>query len=812
MREPVRGRVYEMRVLLRVLTILIFAVSLTAAGPQARSAPLAAPLALAPLAVTQGEEVEEDEEDDEDDEEEDEDEDEEEVEVAPAPKPEPKPEPAPVAPKAEPAPTTTVVPDDDEEDEEEEEVEAVRVPAPTPAPTVAPTPSPAAPTPSPAAPAARPEWRPPVATPAAPRPRVTPTPSPAAPTPLPAAPLPAAPAPAAPAPAVPGAEATVPTAELVPQVLEPPRASAQTVIENFRALTAALDTDDLVRVRGALDALVQARLELGLRNHQTLSDGLASISRELSGAGRHERAIELCEAAEQISPDLPGPTFCRARALWSESVIGGFAAMLARLRGTARLLESVAHGSVFAVNLLVAGLVGLALIFGLFTVAVILRYAQLLLHDLSHLFPRGISRVQTRVILLFLLLVPVTVIFGPLVLLVLLLALVAPYMRWSERVLSLLVAVYLAAIPTGTEVLVYVLDLASGHEVKLERAELDRCDRRTRADLEGRVARQPDDVASLFASALCAKRAGEFELAERRLARAQQLSPSTPSILINLGNVSFVRQDLATAEQRYRQAAELAPGDPLPLYNLAKLSFFQANPEQGTDYQRRAKRVDEDAVEHFAELDGPSVHRFVLDAKLPRSMMLTGFHGRNAERVETWHVLWENWFGEREPIFFYLLACGLVFGIAALTVSRRWIEYSTYCRRCFDPACPRCSGTIAQQSICAPCFHAYEQSDGAEAELREKRLRRVEATRTRRRWFNRGLAILLPGGGHLAIGRPISGLLVGLPAALLLAVTYFPGPVLRSAFDGPALPAVGGALAAVAVLLYAVSVIDAVRG
>jgi len=79
--------------------------------------------------------------------------------------------------------------------------------------------------------------------------------------------------------------------------------------------------------------------------------------------------------------------------------------------------------------------------------------------------------------------------------------------------------------------------LRDGHEVKLERAEIDRCDRRTHADLEDRVTRNSEDAANLFASALCAKRAGQFELAEKRLAQALQLSPSTPAIVASL--ISF---------------------------------------------------------------------------------------------------------------------------------------------------------------------------------------------------------------------------------------------------------------------------------
>ena len=65
----------------------------------------------------------------------------------------------------------------------------------------------------------------------------------------------------------------------------------ETITKALKILTEAIQVNDDARAQGALDTLVQARLELGLRNHETLSDSLAVLSREQSELGQHEKMV-----------------------------------------------------------------------------------------------------------------------------------------------------------------------------------------------------------------------------------------------------------------------------------------------------------------------------------------------------------------------------------------------------------------------------------------------------------------------------------------------------------------------------------------
>ncbi|NOZ85214.1 MAG: tetratricopeptide repeat protein [Deltaproteobacteria bacterium] len=595
-------------------------------------------------------------------------------------------------------------------------------------------------------------------------------------------------------------------------LLDDPKASMESLRSTFNDLVRAVEKDDKATVQGLLDPLVQGKNELGMHNFQALSDSLSTLSGLAGNSGHHDLALLLCETAAKVSPELPGPSFCKARALEATGVLGYLKSAVARLRGTGKMLSTLGPGSELIANLMIVVIAGLGFALLLASLMIIVRYIRLLLHDLGHLFLRGISSVQKSVILLFVLVVPIGIFAGPVILLVFMLALLSPYMKWSERVLVLLVALYIGTVPLSTMGIVHAVDLATGPETRLEKADIDNCDNRLKNEVLGILKTDPKEPAALFAAGMCFKRAGDYDKAEAYLSRAIDVLPAEMAFLVNMGNVMFINGDPASAEQYYRKAAQAMPTNPLPYYNLAKLSFFQANPEQGTDYQRRALRLNSDQVERYTRLDGSSVNRFVLDAELPRDVLLSGFRGRELYRSEIWHILWEDSLGDRSPVTFVLSGVFLIFAVFAMTLSRRWMEYSKICKRCGGPACIRCSGTIAQQSICAPCFHAYEQSEGVAAELKEERQRRVEKSRRIRRFLSMGLAVLIPGSGHFAVGRPVSGIVVSLPFGLMAAMELTPGVIFRSIIDGPALPGLGGLLLVIGSVLYIVSVVDAIRG
>jgi hypothetical protein len=88
----------------------------------------------------------------------------------------------------------------------------------------------------------------------------------------------------------------------------------------------------------------------------------------------------------------------------------------------------------------------------------------------------------------------------------------------------------------------------------------------------------------------------------------------------------------------------------------------------------------------------------------------------------------------------------------------------------------------------------------------------VETGRTIREWAAKVLTVLLPGGGQLAVGRPLSGLVVTLPASLVVAGVVLSEGFLRNPGLVPALPGFTVVVGVVAVILYALSLLDTLRG
>ncbi|HZI89008.1 MAG TPA: tetratricopeptide repeat protein, partial [Candidatus Polarisedimenticolia bacterium] len=298
-------------------------------------------------------------------------------------------------------------------------------------------------------------------------------------------------------------------------------------------------------------------------------------------------------------------------------------------------------------------------------------------------------------------------------------------------------------------------------------------------DLSGALAtlamRDPSEPLYPFATGTLARRVGDFDTAERELARADQLRPNSVWTLVNLGNVHFAREDYGRAREAYEAAVKAAPQAAEPHFNLAQtytkqLMFAEANREQAA-----ASALAFDRVRDMSRISAPQLNRTVMEAMPPLEAFwdlgrrTAPERGLTAARTNPYLKFLLRLLPPAPFAIFFLPALFLLFAGLGQVLGRSLATLQ--CSNCQRVVCRRCVFRMQQRAFCEGCYAAV------------KDLKSVEFTRilltgrgsraARRRTLTETLTTyLLPGAGQMLRGASLSGfvaILIMVSAAVLVA-------------------------------------------
>jgi tetratricopeptide (TPR) repeat protein len=307
------------------------------------------------------------------------------------------------------------------------------------------------------------------------------------------------------------------------------------------------------------------------------------------------------------------------------------------------------------------------------------------------------------------------------------------------------------------------------------------------------------------------KRRGELEEAARWYDKAGEAGGRTPELLVNTGNLKFLRGDIEGAKTAWLDAADRAGGDPTALaaasYNLSKLYLRLSALEQSHQARRRAEQLDEAFIARHGSDDDFHANRWILDVPAsPEAIRsLAGSDGTPALAAEAVRA---RLAGSVAPWAWPWWPLGLVVLLwAALPFARR-ARTSGTCERCGRPACPRCD-TLAGP-LCGQCVNVFVRRGVVDARDRLRKESQVRRHEELYRWTTRALAVLGGGAGHVWRGEVVQGFLILLGLGFLVAVLLFWRGLVPPPHPSPYLLAGKLALAVpLGLLLYALSVRDA---
>jgi tetratricopeptide (TPR) repeat protein len=516
--------------------------------------------------------------------------------------------------------------------------------------------------------------------------------------------------------------------------------------------------------------------DLAIENLFFIAGALARESQDALAAGTPAVAVARCKLAVDFAPAMPEAHNCLSRALLADNLLAVKPALteltaaaretVADPRSSRALLANVL--SVIFFGLLAAGIAFVAVLF--------LRYAQLYVHDVHHLFPIGARRWQTRMLAAVIILLPVFLQLGPVPLIFTALFACALYATTLEVAVCSALLLALAVSPWaataigkvaafgGPSVDVWLLEHGEGSTAEMARL-------MKRLEFANEL---PVD----FALARKAKRDGDFATAEKLYLRALEVpgagAVGLAAVRNNLGNVYLLLGDASKALNQYQTAIDLRETLAAPHFNISRALGLGGveTLEKVQSEQARALELDRVSIDRFTggQLQAnKKSNKFVMDVTLDDALLepLLDAEERVAESVGDEvraqlagpfpvDVAWLL------PIF-----AGAIF--LSLHVLRGRLKPSGRCERCGREVCKRCDPDARpSEQLCAQCVNVFIRRTGVDAAERIRKEYAVAAYHKRRETMARALNVV-SGAGHVMMGYPLRGLVFLLLTGSLIA-------------------------------------------
>lgn len=581
-----------------------------------------------------------------------------------------------------------------------------------------------------------------------------------------------------------------PASEDGTQVIRPPSGTFADLDVLWEKRRQHLEQRDFALAEADLENYRRLKEELGVKNATLPALALLREARnarqreDLDGAGK------LLDAAVALAPDLGAARLARAAFWFSESpfkigrvvdeILTAVSATFSDPPTRLRLLG----------NTLLTAWLGLVLAGAVWLLLLFLRRLTLLFHDFHHLFPRGVARLQTGLLLVLLLALPI--IFRAGLMLWLLCWTVASflYQERKERVLTLLVVLLLGTSPFVMAWSFRALASRTSTAVDLLRVQDDLPATQPLERLRSRLVESPDQPALLVGLAGHAKRNGDLPAARAWLERALAARPDSEVVQNNLGNVLFLSGEMDRALEFYGRAVQQRPNAIEPYVNMSRLYFRRLDLNKGREAHQQALRLDAETARRLSEAaQSGRANHVVADMALPGAWVSALLDdgvppGPTAAAVDG---LWRRVGGFGPVQVFPWLALGYCVLLLLLWPVSGRLSLSRPCLRCGRAACRRCNAELRDDTYCGPCFHAFVKKEQVDAKARISKEIEIRQFRRRQTSLSRALSFLLPGAGQVLRDKPILGFLfLNLAGCLLAGLILGEGPA-RSP-----LPAGGG--------------------
>ncbi|HEY7677097.1 MAG TPA: hypothetical protein VIG69_08490 [Candidatus Methylomirabilis sp.] len=531
---------------------------------------------------------------------------------------------------------------------------------------------------------------------------------------------------------------------------------------------AYLDRGQFSEADAELGALQEISLGWGLMQFPHLADRLDRGARLALARGSFQEAAILLERSIDSDPSQPTPHFLMGRLLWRLKKGNLPRALRFLADGTILAWQSWETRQLLLGNLLGDAIHAFQLGLAVLAVIVVFRCRRLVAHDARHLSRQRLTG-AARAAVLAALLVPVTVGLGIFWGALLILVLCAPYLRGRDRLAVAAMVLVLCVLPAAyRQVARNYLIGGSPRAVLTEEVEAGARGEESVAQVRRWMLEKPDTYIPPYFLGLVHKRRGELAAAARELVRATAMAPGHPAPWVALGNVRHLQGDRDGALAAYEKAGAPPANSALAHRNIAFIALERLEFERARQEFEEAFRLDPHLV---SVVSSPRLARaggFLADERPREGEIREALAPERPQEEALAAALGAGTIGRVPLRALPVAAMGILLAFWGMA---RWgarVAQARACRQCGQVFCSRCQASLPAGPLCAPCAAVVHLRQGIGATLKIQRRWEVERFQERRRRTANILA-LLPGAGHLYLGRTLSGLFLLLPALFLLS-------------------------------------------
>ena len=519
---------------------------------------------------------------------------------------------------------------------------------------------------------------------------------------------------------------------------------------NYRAHLADGDQEsarrELVLLRGEAS-------KMGIENLDALSAVLIEDSIEVLNQGKVEVALSLLKDAQALAPNYPPAYFLRGKVLIKNDLAGYGGAISEYVKGWLEAFKNVWY---------LLYLIGTALIWIVlpataallvFIVILVFRYTPRMNHLLYELSKKYLSRTSIALVMGVFMVGPLWMGLGLVWAIIWWLLCFWIFMTGRERSIALIFVLGTATAGFWLPMWVSITKAKDSYPVQVMSQAL-----RGEIGLFSIYGIEPQheeegDGRLAMAVGLQHKRFEELELAKGQFEKALLAMPEDDRVLVNIGNIYFMNNDMKRAEEYYEKAIFSNPKSVGAHYNLAQAYREDLRFEEGEAYYQKAQEINPEKTEKYTvRTAGENVQPVVdqslnLSEVLARALMI---QDKEVQKTadELFSSIWDVELSSAPLI-------GLLFGAILLLLSpRTYIRgISFHCALCGRAICQSCQKHIFHLRICEGCKGKNLQVK------RLTELQDLERRRLRQINFARLTSLLIPGSGHLYLLHSIKGYL-----------------------------------------------------
>ena len=535
------------------------------------------------------------------------------------------------------------------------------------------------------------------------------------------------------------------------------------------------------------------RLNRGIANLHSFAAALVAESVRLRSLGKSAEAYVLLSQAEHLAPDFYGIYSAEWRFGLSDGLI--FDAFGSAIDGAKKKYSNfnTAFPAFYnSLYVLITVYHWLVFVFALFLLA---RYLKLIAHDFQERIPgfdvRG-SMVMAGAVALF----PVAFIPNLILYSFLLILLLWIYSSPAEKIVAAILAVTLLAFPLfyriignglaaqSEPVFSSVVNLREGVWDVNDLAVLEKA-----ATDEDAVAVR-DNVLISLAKALAYN--GKYGEAVEKLNMVEIDRENSALVSLLKGNIHYMWEKYPESLGWYEKAVKDMPESPIVHFNLAMVLNRPEIVDLSADSVNRAEveigRVKElapDMLEIWTGYQELAPGRFVVDMQIPSAKIwkdvLTVTPDRNEFKNAAFNTI-SNGVGMDITIY---SAVVIILLMIVLTFLEKILPHSKECAMCGKPICPICNSHSARKDVCVTCMSIFEARTGLDPRTRERARAEIRLKKDQRVLMAEILSIILPGSGHLLLGKTVRGIVFALISFTFIFGFVFKNGVMRSEWFVP---------------------------